>query len=158
MQEDHGETPGSHSLPGPRGKSREAGCTRDCLLTPRRICDSDVTANSKHPAPPRRDETFQFVLSNWFRRFRKGSDLAGRSHQWPGSVGLTAALDLRVCFSAASTNSDGRYKRQALCSVGISSLLRTLVLDHSGSSQKTDSQKGHFIQAFVTQMMKELRS
>lgn len=81
MQEDRGETPGSHFLPGPRGKSGEAGCPWDFLPAPRRVCDRDVIANSKHPALPRRDETFQFVLSHWFRRFRKGSDLEGESGQ-----------------------------------------------------------------------------
>ena len=81
MQEDRGETPGSHALPGPRGKSGEAGCPRDCLPAPRRVCDRDVIANSKHPARPRRDETFQFVLSHWFRWFRKDSDLEDGSGQ-----------------------------------------------------------------------------
>lgn len=159
MQEDRGETPGSHSLPGPRGKSGEAGCPRDCLPAPRRVCDRDVIANSKHPAPPRRDETSQSVLSNWFRRFRKDSDLEGESGQdlWV-YLWHRQALDLGGFYSAASTNSDGRYKGQALCSAGISSLLQTSVLDHSGSSQKIDSQKGHYIQVSVTQMTKELRS
>ena len=73
--------PQDPTLPSPRGRSGEAGCTWDCLPAPRTVYDREVIANSKHSGPPRRDETFQFVLSNWFRTFRKGSDPAGASGQ-----------------------------------------------------------------------------